>query len=72
MPLVGFELAIPASERPQTYALDGAATRTGMRILILVINFGQDIIKFDWCSTGPNVSINPNLQSSSLDLLKSS
>jgi hypothetical protein len=59
MPLVGFELAIPASERPQTYALDGASTRTGIRILILVINFGQDIIKFDWCSAGANVSINP-------------
>ena len=25
----GFELAIPASERPQTYALDRAATGTG-------------------------------------------
>jgi hypothetical protein len=26
MPPAGFERAIPASERPQTYALDGAAT----------------------------------------------
>jgi len=25
----GFESAIPASERPQTHALDGAATRVG-------------------------------------------
>jgi len=29
MPPVGFEPAIPASERPQTYALDRAATGTG-------------------------------------------
>ena len=29
MPSVGFEPAIPASERPQTYALDRAATGTG-------------------------------------------
>jgi hypothetical protein len=27
---VGFEPATPASERPQTYALDGAATGTGI------------------------------------------
>jgi hypothetical protein len=26
MPTAGFELATPASERPQTHALDGAAT----------------------------------------------
>ena len=30
MPPVGFEPAIPANERPQTYALDGAATGTGI------------------------------------------
>ena len=29
MPLVGFEPTISASERPQTYALDRAATGTG-------------------------------------------
>jgi len=29
MPPVGFELTIPAGERPQTYALDRAATETG-------------------------------------------
>ena len=29
MPPVGFELTIPAGERPQTYALDRAATGTG-------------------------------------------
>ena len=30
MPPVGFEPTISASERPQTYALDRAATGTGM------------------------------------------
>jgi len=30
---VGFESAIPADERPQTYALDRAATGTGLVIL---------------------------------------
>jgi len=29
MPRVEFELTISAGERPQTYALDRAATRTG-------------------------------------------
>ena len=29
MPLVGFEPSISAGERPQTHALDGAATGTG-------------------------------------------
>jgi len=29
MPPVGFELTIPASKRPQTYALDRADTGTG-------------------------------------------
>ena len=30
MPPMGFEPTIPASERPQTYALDRAATGTGI------------------------------------------
>ena len=30
MPLVGFELTISAGKRPQTYALDRAATGTGI------------------------------------------
>ena len=30
MPPVGFEPTTPAGERPQTYALDRAATRTGL------------------------------------------
>jgi hypothetical protein len=32
MPPVGFEPTIPASEQPQTYALDGAATGIGFSI----------------------------------------
>ena len=34
MPPVGFEPTISAGERPQTYALDGAATTTGIYIYI--------------------------------------
>ena len=33
MPPVGFELTISAGERPQTYALDPAATGTGMLLI---------------------------------------
>jgi hypothetical protein len=72
MPLAGFEPAIPTSERPQIDALDGAATGIGMGILVLVINFGQDILNFDWCSAGAKVSTNMNLQRGSLDFLTSS
>jgi len=32
MPPVGFESTISAGERPQTYALDSAATGTGLRV----------------------------------------
>jgi hypothetical protein len=34
---VGFEPAIPASERPQTFALDRAATGTAVIIIIIII-----------------------------------
>jgi len=38
MPPVGFEPTISAGERPQTYALDRAATRTGfVTLLVLAI-----------------------------------
>ena len=37
MPPVGFEPTISAGERPQTYALDGAATGTGATILVLLL-----------------------------------
>ena len=42
MPQAGFELAIPASERPQTHALDRAATWTGAISGLLV--FSQQIL----------------------------
>jgi hypothetical protein len=41
MPPVGFERAIPASERPQTHALDRSATR--MVILNFTILFSTEI-----------------------------
>jgi len=34
MPPTGFEAAIPAGERPQTYVLDSAATGTGTVVCI--------------------------------------
>ena len=37
MPLVGFEPTISAGERPQTYALDRAATGTGFYPILLII-----------------------------------
>ena len=36
MPPVGFEPTISAGERPQTYALDRAATGTGFRSVVLI------------------------------------
>jgi hypothetical protein len=33
MPLAGFEPAIPATKRPQTYALDREATETSYKLL---------------------------------------
>ena len=39
MPSVGFEPTIPAGERPQTYALDRAATGTGaLPLLVSLVN----------------------------------
>ena len=37
MPTVGFEPTISAGERPQTYALDRAATGTGKPLLTYLI-----------------------------------
>ena len=37
MPPVGFEPTIPASERPQTYALDRAATETGSTYVCIYV-----------------------------------
>ena len=42
MPSVGFEPTIPAGERPQTYALDRAATGTGS-IDVKNINFLENM-----------------------------
>jgi len=39
IPSAGFEPAIPASERPQTYAIHRAATGTGEYLYIIEINF---------------------------------
>ena len=36
MPPVGIEPTISASERPQTYALDRAATGTGLLVVVVV------------------------------------
>ena len=43
MPPVGFEPTISAGERPQTYALDRAATGTGRFILVTTINWGHAV-----------------------------
>ena len=44
MPPVGFEPTISAGERPQTYALDRAATETGVEITISKPNKSQSVI----------------------------
>ena len=43
MPPVGFQPTIPASERPQTHALDRAATGTGnvIKLLLLMYNINS-------------------------------
>ena len=38
MPPLGFEPTISAGERPQTYALDRAATGTGFQLILLKLN----------------------------------
>ena len=35
MPSVGFEPTVPAAEQPQTYALDGTATKIGCAAYLL-------------------------------------
>ena len=44
MPPVGFETMISAAERPQTYALDRAATGTG--VLIIIPNQKSYIVRY--------------------------
>jgi hypothetical protein len=43
MPPVGFEPTIPASERPQTHALDRAATEFGEYVLRLAVYQNQTV-----------------------------
>ena len=51
MPPVGFEPIIPISERPQTYALDRAATGTGTYILtflfIYILTYSMGRVLFE-------------------------
>jgi hypothetical protein len=44
MPPAGFEPTIPASERPQTHALDRAATGTGNFTFLLMVIRTFDLI----------------------------
>jgi len=44
MPPAGFKLAIPARERLQTHALDGAATGIGGSGIMLLNNIGCHLI----------------------------
>jgi len=41
MPLMGFESTISAGERPETYALECAATETGILILLYYVIYGE-------------------------------
>ena len=44
---VGFERTTPGGERPQTYALDRAATGTGIKYILHILNiFVLDERKF--------------------------
>ena len=51
MPATGFEPAIPASERPQTHALDRAATGIGLD----KSDFGK-MLKFTWSQYFKHIS----------------
>ena len=45
MPPVGFEPTIPSSERPQTYALDRAATGTGSLLQLHEVILTKYVLK---------------------------
>ena len=49
MPRVGFEPTISAGERPKTYALDCAATGTGLLTLLLKINSSLNYVSNTVC-----------------------
>jgi hypothetical protein len=45
----GFEPATPATERPQTYALDLAATGIGHAIFIEGVNMKESVLVYTQC-----------------------
>jgi len=49
MPSAGFEPAIPASERPLSYTLDGAATGIGLKVALGSRNM-QSFLHFSYYS----------------------
>ena len=61
MPPVGYEPTVSAGERPQTYALDRAATGTGMMmmmiiIIIIIMYFNNNFNVKCWVSYGLKLS----------------
>jgi hypothetical protein len=51
MPSAVFKLAIPATKRPQTYALDCAATRIGEDVLNELFSTNATLLKRKTAST---------------------
>jgi len=69
MPPVGFEPTISVGERPQTYALDRAATGSGIIItiiiiivIVIIINWYEHVPKSVETGQGGNVTILWNQQ----------
>jgi len=54
---VGFEPTIPASERPQTHALDRAATGTGIHIICCFNTLSEDVYFFTTLSESRTVHL---------------
>ena len=54
MPPVGFEPTTPAGERPQTYALDRAATGTGRMVPLVDVN---SVTKLLWSSLQKSIEV---------------
>jgi len=55
MPLVGFEPMISEGKRPQTYALDRAATGTGILVTTPASIYFNFIIKSNYFSQQPSI-----------------
>jgi hypothetical protein len=53
MPWAGFEPAIPATERPQTYILDRAATGIGQYLHVIVSVTSRQYDNEQFCLMGP-------------------